>query len=153
MMPSIFFCRRRSGCSPTHGRRLRDLQRSRRSSEPRGSEAVRLQLHSFLAHGPWRLHELGGAKAHVVSKDHAQEKNAAEAERLRTLGVQVNGGYVGDHVAISCALGNIDYDSGKQVEGIICEPDVFKIEEDDEVDFLILASGGVRDPLIRTSSL
>ena len=89
----------------------------------------------------------GGTKAHAVSKDHAPEKNEAEAERLRTLVVQVNGGYVGDHVAVSRALGNIHYDSGKKVEGIISEPDVFKIAVDDEVDFLILASDGVWDPL------
>ena len=89
----------------------------------------------------------GGTKAHAVSKDHVPEKNAAEADRLRTLGVQVNGGFVGDHVAVSRALGNIHYENGKKVEGIICEPDVFKIEVDDEVDFLILASDGIWDPL------
>ena len=89
----------------------------------------------------------GGTKAHAVSKDHAPEKNAAEAERLRTLGVHVNGGYVGDHVAVSRALGNIHYESGKKAEGIISEPDVFKIAVDDDVDFLILASDGIWDPL------
>ena len=89
----------------------------------------------------------GGTKAHAVSKDHAPEKSAAEAERLRMLGVQVNGGYVGDHVAVSRALGNVEYDSGQKVVGIISEPEVFKIEVDEEVDFLILASDGVWDPL------
>ena len=89
----------------------------------------------------------GGTKVHAVSKDHAPEKNSAEAERLRTLGVQVNGGYVGDHVAVSRALGNIHYENGKKVEGIISEPDMFKIEVDDEADFLILASDGIWDPL------
>ena len=89
----------------------------------------------------------GGTKVHAVSKDHAPEKNAAEAERLRTLGVQVNGGYVEDHVAVSRALGNIHYESGKKVEGVISEPDVFKIAVDEEVDFLILASDGIWDPL------
>ena len=49
-------------------------------------------------------------------------------------------------MAVSRAFGNVEYDSGKKVDGIICEPEVFKIEEDDEVDFLILASGGIRDP-------
>ena len=89
----------------------------------------------------------GGTKAHAVSKDHAPEKSAAEAERLRALGVHVNGGYVGDHVAVSRAFGNVGYDSGEKVAGIISEPDVFKIDVDDEVDFLILASDGVWDPL------
>ena len=55
-------------------------------------------------------------KAHAVSKDHAPEKNAAEAERLRTLGVQVNGGYVGDHVAVS----RIEYDSGEKKSRASC---------------------------------
>ena len=89
----------------------------------------------------------GGTKAHAVSKDHAPHKNAAEAERLRTLGVQLNGGYVGDHVAVSRAFDNVEYDSSKKVEGIISEPDVFKIAVGDEVDFLILASDGIWDPL------
>ena len=89
----------------------------------------------------------GGTKAHAVSKDHAADKNAAEAERLRKLGVPVKGGYVGDHVAVSRAFGNVEYDSGKKVEGIISEPDIFKIEVDDELDFLILASDGIWDPL------
>ena len=57
----------------------------------------------------------GGTKAHAVSKDHAAEKNAAdEAERLRPLWVQVHGGYVGYHVAVSRAFGNIEYANGKK---------------------------------------
>ncbi|CAE7664542.1 unnamed protein product [Symbiodinium pilosum] len=58
-----------------------------------------------------------------------------------------NLGYVGDHVAVSRTFGNITYQSGEKVKGIINEPYVYKVEIDDEEDFLILASDGIWDPL------
>ena len=88
-----------------------------------------------------------GTKAKAVSADHGAEKNPAEAERLQKLGVEVRGGYVGDHVAVSRAFGNFTYQSGEKVRGIINEPDVYKVVLDEDVDFLILASDGIWDPL------
>ena len=69
----------------------------------------------------------------------------AAAKTLQKLGVEVRGGYVGDHVAVSRAFGNVTYQSGEKVKGIINEPDVYKIEIDEEVDFLMLASDGIWD--------
>ena len=86
-------------------------------------------------------------KAKAVSSDHAPDKNTAEAERLQKLGVQVHGGYVGDHVAVSRAFGNIVYEDGKKVKGIISDPEVFKVGIDDDLEFLVLASDGIWDPL------
>ena len=88
-----------------------------------------------------------GHKPKSISSEHSPEKNRTEAERLQALGVQVCGGYVGNHVAVSRAFGNVGYDSGKKVDGIIHDPDVYQIEVDEDTDFLVLGSDGVWDAL------
>ncbi|CAE7545415.1 PP2C27 [Symbiodinium natans] len=83
----------------------------------------------------------------AISRDHAPEKNAAEAERLRQLGVKVEGGYVEEHVAVSRAFGNVCFDTGSKVKGISNEPEVFLVEIDDTVDFVIIGTDGIWDAL------
>ena len=88
-----------------------------------------------------------GNKPNPISKEHSPSKNEAEAERLRKLGVQVQGGYVGEHVAVSRAFGNVDYERGSKVAGIVSDPDVYQIEVDESADFLLLDSDGIWDAL------
>ena len=59
----------------------------------------------------------------------------------------MQGGYVGEHVAVSGAFGNVDYERGSKVAGIISDPDVYQIEVDESADFLILGSDGIWDAL------
>ena len=85
--------------------------------------------------------------AAAISCDHAPEKNAAEAERLKNAGVSVEAGYVDEHVAVSRALGNVRLHSGIKVNGITNEPEVFRVAIDDAVDFIMIGSDGIWDAL------
>ncbi|CAE6972700.1 unnamed protein product [Symbiodinium natans] len=85
--------------------------------------------------------------AAAISRDHAPEKNPAEAERLQQSGVSVQAGYVDEHVAVSRALGNVRFRTGSKVNGIINEPEVFRVEIDDAVDFVMIGSDGIWDAL------
>ena len=88
-----------------------------------------------------------GHKAQTITTDHAPAKSEAEAERLRQLGVDVRGGYVGEHIAISRAFGNVCFATGKKLAGVLHEPEVHLLEIDDRTDFLILGSDGIWDSL------
>ena len=88
-----------------------------------------------------------GHKAQTITTDHAPAKSEAEAERLRQLGVDVRGGYVGEHIAVSRAFGNVCFATGKKLAGAFHEPEVHLLEIDDRTDFLILGSDGIWDPL------
>ena len=88
-----------------------------------------------------------GHKAQTVTTDHAPAKSGAEAERLRQLGVDVHGGYVGEHIAVFRAFGNICFASGKKLAGLLHVPEVQQLEIDEQTDFLILGSDGIWDPL------
>ena len=80
-------------------------------------------------------------KAETITFDHSPVKNEAEVKRLQQLGVAVSGGYVGDHVAVSRALGNFQVKTRKKVEGISSDPEVFHRELGGDLDFLLLGSG------------
>ena len=90
--------------------------------------------------------------AAAISEDHAPDKNRAEALRLQEHGVQVSGGYVGDHVAVSRAFGNICLKSGRKVGGLLCEPQIYHLICS-EIDFLIMGSDGIWDALREQSAL
>ena len=85
--------------------------------------------------------------AQAISCDHAPDKNAAEGERLRQSGVHVQGGYVEEHVAVSRAFGNVRYSTGTKVNGILNEPEVFRVDIDGTIDFVMIGSDGIWDPL------
>ena len=80
-------------------------------------------------------------KVETITFDHSPVKNEAEVKRLQQLGVAVSGGYVGDHVAVSRALGNFQVKTRKKVEGISSDPEVFHRELGGDLDFLLLGSG------------
>ena len=88
-----------------------------------------------------------GHKARAITSDHSPAKSEAETERLRQLGVEVHGGYVGEHVAVSRAFGNVCFATGKKLGGLVHMPEVHQLQIDEDTDFLILASDGVWDPL------
>ena len=90
--------------------------------------------------------------AAAISEDHAPDKNRAEALRLQEHGVQVSGGYAGDHVAVSRAFGNICLKSRRKVEGLLCEPQIYHLICS-EIDFLIMGSDGIWDALREQSAL
>ncbi|CAE7482639.1 unnamed protein product [Symbiodinium natans] len=85
--------------------------------------------------------------ATAISRDHAPEKNVAEAARLKQSGVSVEAGYVDEHVAVSRALGNVRFCTGNKVNGIMNEPEVFRVPIDDDVDFMMIGSDGIWDAL------
>ena len=73
-----------------------------------------------------------------------------QIKRLEQLRVAVCGGYVGDHVAVSRALGalsNFHFRTGKKVDGILSDPEVFYRQLEADLDFLLLASDGSFDLL------
>ena len=88
-----------------------------------------------------------GNKALTITNDHSPAKSEHEAERLRQLGVEVHGGYVGDHVAVSRAFRNVCYAAGMKWAGLRHEPEVHRLEIDARTDFLILGSDGIWGPL------
>ena len=88
-----------------------------------------------------------GDMATAISEDHSPEKNEKEASRLKQAGVDVSGGYVGNHVAVSRAWGNVHYSTKQKVTGILCEPEMYHRTIGDDVDFVVVASDGVWDCL------
>ncbi|CAE7243618.1 unnamed protein product [Symbiodinium necroappetens] len=86
-------------------------------------------------------------KVTTTTADHSPEKNKLEKQRLKELGVSVEGGYVDGKVQISRAFGDIVGETGKKVPGIICTPEVFFVNVKDTTEFLLLATDGIWDGL------
>ena len=103
---------------------------------------------------------LGDCKA-VLSRDgvatqlmeeHAPHKSKKEEERLRQLGVEVDGdGYVKGELAVSRALGDVHQQTGAKLCGLSAIPDVMAFTVDDDamkdLEFLIVGTDGVWDGL------
>ena len=103
---------------------------------------------------------LGDCKA-VLSRDgiatqlmeeHAPHKSKKEEERLRQLGVEVDGdGYVNGELAVSRALGDVHQQTGAKLCGLSAIPDVMAFTVDDDamkdLEFLIVGTDGVWDGL------
>ncbi|CAE7203469.1 unnamed protein product [Symbiodinium natans] len=75
------------------------------------------------------------------------QTSSGTAERLKNAGVSVEAGYVDEHVAVSRALGNVRLHTGIKVNGIMNEPEVFRVAIDDAVDFIMIGSDGIWDAL------
>ena len=86
-------------------------------------------------------------KVTTTTADHAPEKNKLEKQRLKEMGVSVEGGYVDGKVQVSRAFGDVVGETGNKVPGIICTPEVFFVSVKDTTEFLLLATDGIWDGL------
>merc|ERR1712129_435902 len=79
-----------------------------------------------------------------LTRDHAPKVNPEESERLRECGVEVSSdGYLHAGLAVSRALGGLDFRTGAKCKGLSTVPDITKATITDESEFLVLASDGI----------
>eukprot|EP00440_Ansanella_granifera_P022569 gb/GFBE01024515.1/.p1 GENE.gb/GFBE01024515.1/~~gb/GFBE01024515.1/.p1 ORF type:complete len:362 (+),score=60.62 gb/GFBE01024515.1/:1-1086(+) len=81
-----------------------------------------------------------------LTQDHRPDArvNPAEMARIDALGIEVSADhYLGGHIGVSRAFGDMCWERGTKFPGLLATPDVSRHELDDHTEFLLLACDGI----------
>jgi len=79
-----------------------------------------------------------------LTVDHHPIDNPVDAERLRSLSVEVScDGYLHGRIGVSRAFGDWAWYAEEKCLGLTCEPDMYEAEVTEDTEFLLLACDGI----------